>query len=204
MKIQEAREIAQGYSVLPQIGEGLYQKTLDYLTCRSDYWWDSQSIAERYHPGNKTWKIINALVDRECGKTLSTVPGMPPEFVQDLETFDGDWDDSYRQFLDKYAADCPCKNIDLVDDEIQQQVRREINSGVIPDGLAVKAQECEAAAIALGFPEEAGRELFLGWLQDRSQKWSEDKFLAWACWMDNRFGMGTSALYREVAQIITA
>lgn len=51
---------------------------------------------------------------------------------------------------------------------------------------------CGAEAIARGFPEEAGYDMFDGCCADDIEEWDKETFLAWTYAMDRKYGTDSS------------
>ena len=46
---------------------------------------------------------------------------------------------------------------------------------------------CEAEAVAMGFPPEAGYDMLCGCVADDTQNWSDHQFLEWTKLMDKKY-----------------
>ncbi|MDZ7960769.1 MAG: hypothetical protein RMY34_23295 [Aulosira sp. DedQUE10] len=207
MNISEARAIAEAHGLPAEVGAELYEKVLDYATQRSEFWWDTESIAESYFPKNKTGVVCDAIGDVILSSDFPEYSAreldLPREFWHELKTYEGDIDESYGYFLGKYAADCPVRNFGAAHKRIEEKTFEAINRGEVPEGLTERAAICETAAGLLGFPREAGKELFIGRLQDRIQRWDVDTFVQWSYWMDRKYGKNTSDLFKKVVEIVS-
>ena len=66
------------------------------------------------------------------------------------------------------------------------------------------ALACEAEAISLGLPGEAGREFYIAAVADDLEGWSEDQYLAWVEAMEVKYQGHANLLrlYNRVSEIM--
>lgn len=78
--------------------------------------------------------------------------------------------------------------------------------------LIVKCRlACGAEAVARGFPQEAGYDMYDGCCADDIEGWSEQQFLDWTYRMDKKYGCDSSVtlnplmkLYEACSQIMSS
>lgn len=208
MNISEARAIAEAHGLTPGVGEALYQKIIDLVTQKNDFWWDEASIAEAHYPGNRYYAIIDAIGEADCYKSFASgrrpvqTEILPREFWEELDAYAGDLGESYDHFLGKYAADCPVRHFGAIRKEIERGIYEAIDRGEAVEGLEEKLALCGTVAGLMGFPRTAGGDFFSGVLQERIHAWSDEVFILWSHSMRVRYGRDTLKLYQKVNELV--